>query len=70
MQPAKRTSSRVRARDDGSGAGSDTDSDLTSNLVSRRSVDRPNCASPREFSVMIVCGERQKENRSFGTDSL
>ena len=42
MQPAKRTSSRVRARDDDSGAGSDTDPDLTSNLVSRRSVDRPN----------------------------
>ena len=70
MQPAKRTSSRVRARDGGSDAGSDTESDLTSNLVSRRSVDRPNYASPREGDIMIVCGERQKENRSFSTGIL
>ena len=70
MQPAKRTSSRVRARDDGSDAGSGVESDLTSNLVGRRSIDRPNCASPREDSIMFVYGERQKGNRSFDIQSF
>ena len=70
MQPAKRTSSRVRARDDGIDTGSDTDCDLTSNLVSRRSIHRLNNYSPRQVSVMFVCGEGQKENRSFDTGIL
>ena len=68
MQPAKRTS----LRDDGSTAGSGTECDLTStsSLESRRSIDRPNNYSPRQVSVIFVCGEGQKENRSFDIGSL
>ena len=57
----------VRARDDSGNAGSTHDGDLTSNLVSRSSIDRPNCASPRQARVMFVCREqRGTKGKSIG----